>query len=101
MSNRGRHKNNEQERKNILLRKYGARNLEKWKHLTIDEIEWLIKETIRQQMSRSFIINSNLCDLSIYEKDSGACKRVGGINWDETNIGFYESAKILHKLIIK
>lgn len=98
MSNRGRHKNGEQERKKKILLTYGAKNLEKWKHFTLNELEWLIKETIKQQASYNYSPTNGRCNLSIYENDCAACKRSGGINWSETNEGFYKCQKILYKL---
>lgn len=98
--NRGRHKNGEQKRKKKILLTYGAKNLEKWKHFTINELEWLIEETIKQQATRNYILSTEFCDLSIYENDCTACKREGGIDWSETNEGFYKCQKILYKLTI-
>lgn len=98
MSNRGRHKNGEQERKKKILLTYGAKKLEKWKYFTINELEWLIEETIKQQATRNYILAIEFCDLSIYENDYAACRGEGGIDWDKTNKSFYECQKILHKL---
>lgn len=97
--NRGRHKNGEQERKKKILLTYGAKNLEKWKHFTLNELEQLITETIKQQVTRNYILATKFCDLSTYENNYAACRSRGGIDWDKTNKSFYECQNILHKLI--
>ena len=97
--NRGRHKKN-QARKEELLVLNGAKDLKKWKNFTLDEIKWLINETIEQQ--REYAQKRNIyaisCCLNVYENDFSASVRTGGINWNDSEKGYTECCKILRKL---
>lgn len=89
--NRGRHKKSNskiEKTKKYLLLGYGAKNLENWKHFTLEEIKLLINETIKQQReyAQNHVISSE-CDLSRYENDWSLDKTQGGINWCETKEG--------------
>lgn len=97
--NRGRHKKN-QTRKEELLVLNGAKDLRKWKNFTLDEIKWLINETIKQQ--REYAQERNIhaipCCLEIYENNFSTDVRTGGINWENSEKGYIECCKILGKL---
>lgn len=97
--NRGRHKNN-QARKEELLILNGAKDLKRWKNFTLDEIKWLINETIKQQKeyAQERNICAPLCCLSIYEDDFYTSVRTGGITWENSEKGYVECLKMLSKL---
>lgn len=97
--NRGRHKNN-QARKEELLVLNGAKDLRKWKNFTLDEIKWLINETIKQQKeyAQERNIYARPCCLNVYENDFSACVRTGGITWENSEKGYTECRKMLSKL---
>lgn len=98
--NRGRHKKN-QTRKEELLVLNGAKDLRKWKNFTLDEIKWLINETIKQQKeyAQKRNIHATSCCLSVYENDRGASVRTGGITWENSEKGYRGCCKILYKLL--
>ena len=103
--NRGRHKKNNISKidniKKYLLLNYGAKNLDKWKNFTLEEVQWLIDETHRQQQKYALDHGKRQkrCNLSIYEDNCAASKYIGGIRWSDTPIGFDNCEKLMSKLI--
>lgn len=72
--NRGRHKKNNISKinntKKYLLLGYNAKDLNRWKNFTLEELKCLIKETFRQQEEYAQKFNRPIrkVDLSIYER---------------------------------
>ena len=85
--NRGRHKKNNisevNNTKEYLLLSYNAKDLNKWKYFSLEELKCLIKETSKQQ--ENYIKKVNL---SIYERDWCAGRLRGGIDWHLTEEGY-------------
>lgn len=102
--NRGRHKKNNISKidntKKYLLLSYGAKNLDKWKNFTLEELKSLIKETLRQQedYAQKFGKPVRKCDLSIYERRWSVGRTDGGINWELTKEGHDEWYYLMSKL---
>lgn len=102
--NRGRHKKNniskvDNIKKNLLLC-YNAKNLDKWKNFTLEELKYLIKETFRQQeyYARMFDKPMRKVDLSIYERYWSTGMTEGGIDWELTKEGYGEWCYLMSKL---
>lgn len=102
--NRGRHKKNNISRinntKKYLLLDYNAKDLNKWKDFTLEELKYLIKETSKQQEDYSKIFNKPLrkVDLSLYERNWSAGRSSGGINWALTKEGHNKWRNLMCKL---
>lgn len=97
--NRSRHKKNNISKINLLL-DYNAKDLNKWKNFTLEELKCLIKETFRQQEEYAQNFNRPIrkCDLSIYERDWCAGRTDGGISWNYTKEGYEEWRNLMEKL---
>lgn len=89
--NRGRHKKNNT--KKYLLLGYNAKDLNKWKDFTLEELKCLIKETSKQQENYTKKV-----DLSVYERDWSASQICGGIDWDLTEEGYSKWYNLMIKL---
>lgn len=96
--NRGRHKKNNT--KKHLLISYNAKDLNKWKNFTLEELKCLIRETFKQQEDYAQRLNRPMrkIDLSIYERDWCTCKMDGGIDWDLTEEGQVKWHNLMLKL---
>lgn len=95
--NRGRHKKNNISKinnaKKCLLLEYNAKDLNKWKNFTLEELKCLIIETFEQQENFTKKV-----DLSIYERNWHTGRTNGGIDWYLTKEGYYKWQDLMIKL---
>ena len=76
MSNRGRRKLKKKITKNFLLKKFNAKDPERFKKLTVPELTKILKEQIRQ---------GNKPDFHPFEENRYSNRWDGGVTWTDYN----------------